>query len=324
MPPDWPENSLFFEVKMIYYGRRFNLDASLVAPVIYGQQPHRVTNLGITISSDIRSELELLLAQYGKAIMAPRPAYYRFDCYFDATKLWVLEINTAFVDGWGTALILSRAANIHVNTEPLKVFPNAIATTDSVYLPEMQLFADELQAHMCQRLEIKNEFTGTHFPAPDVYVYGRLREEFPNIYPRRGHRLDDKRNLASFEHDVWRGSYVRIPRHFAIGWTTWNEIPDSAVLKFCEKGGVESERARASVILGKPSGKAKFLRFCYESERLIAQDRIQPILIDEGSFDKFGQLIILAIDDKVVCGYVQYSSQLIISDNSIHGPLLIE
>lgn len=302
--------------------RRFDLDGSIVARTIYGEQPHRVSNRGVVLPPEIRAELEQLLHQYAKHIDANDPAYYRIDCYFDSQRLSVLEINTAFVDGWGTALNLSRAAKIPVKTAPLVKLPGRIATIDPIYLPEVQLFADELQMWICQNLEIEEEFEGTHYPAPDLYVYGRVKEKFPHVYPYRGYELDNKMHLARFERDEWRGEEVWIPQHYVHGRTAWSEIPESAVLKFCEKGGVESERARASVILGKPQGKAKFLRFCYESERLIAQEQINPKIDDDDRF--FCQLVILAINSDVVCGYVQYSGSLIITDNSIHGPLLIE
>jgi hypothetical protein len=97
------------------------------------------------------------------------------------------------------------------------------------------------------------------------------------------------------------------------------EVPKEVVLKFCDKNSSECERARQSVLFGKPSGKAPFIKRCYNAETLLGQEVIQPTREN----DRSCQLIIFAIGDEPITGYVQYGWGQIINDNSVHGPLRI-
>lgn len=293
----------------------FEMETSIVAPVIYGDYPHRTTNRGAIISSETTQELRRFLSDFNASASIERLPYYRIDAYFDDQTLWILEINASFVDGWGTALNLARASHIEIDPSNL-IFPDRFATKNAVYRPELELFLCELSIlGICHRKA--HEWNEDNLD--QIYVYGRVgSKDQPHILPYDGIRLDNKLNLGLFAR-TWNGDVVKVPRHYIERFNQWEEIPQGAVLKFCDKGSIECERARQSVILGKPLGKARFLKQCYRTETLLAQDFVRPVRQNGNNC----QLIILAIGDKPITGYVQYSWDDIINDNSIHGPLRI-
>ncbi len=291
----------------------FEMNQSIVAPVIYGTNQHYTTNKGIFISGEVTQELKRFLSNFNASVGIERIPYYRIDAYFDDQSLTILEINASFVDGWGTALNLARASNIPVDSKAL-VFPERFAGKSSVYLPELQLFLDEMAAlgikghKVCEWNENDSE---------PIYVYGRVgSKDKPHILPYDGLRLDNKLNLGLFSR-TWSSDMVKTPRHYISRFDPWEAVPREVVLKFCDKGSVECKRARQSVIFNKPSGKAPFIKRCYNAETVIAQDRVLPTKQDGNNC----QLIILAIGDEPITGYIQYGWSEIINDNSIHGPL---
>ena len=293
----------------------FDMNMPIVAPVIYDSTPHLTTNKGVVISSEIKQELGKFLSSFNASANVEQVPYYRIDAYFDEKSLWILEINASFVDGWGTALNLARASDIPVDPKEL-IFPQRFAIQDSVYLPELKLFLDEMSA-----LGIKNHTVceWNEGGSNQIYVYGRVgSKDQPHILPYDGLRIDNKLNLCLFSR-TWNSTLVKIPRHYVHRFDPWEEIPGEVVLKFCEKGSAECEKARQSVIFNKPSGQAKFIRQCYSAETLIVQDIVHPTKQGENNC----QLIIFVIGDKPITGYVQYSEKNIINDNSIHGPLRI-
>ncbi|OGG37989.1 hypothetical protein A2116_02330 [Candidatus Jorgensenbacteria bacterium GWA1_49_17] len=295
----------------------FEMDESVVAPVIYDEVPHQATNRGVVLPPEVRVEIGCFLSRFNNFLTVERPPYYRIDAYFDENSLWILELNASFVDGWGVALNLARAAGIAIDPKAL-VFPNQFAVRDAVYRPELELFVRELAVL---------GLTGRSILGPDrndgelTYVYGRVgsKDQLCTL-PYDGLRLDDKLNLGLFARQ-WDGELVRVPRHYVSRFEDWEEVPQETVLKFCDKGSAECERAGQSVIFGKPNGKARFLKRCYREERLIAQDFVKPARQGSSSC----QLVILAIGDEPVAGYVQYSWgwRRIINDDSTHGPLRI-
>ncbi|MFA7209377.1 MAG: hypothetical protein WC120_03745 [Parcubacteria group bacterium] len=291
------------------------MDNSIVAPIIYGENRHSTTNKGVVISSGIRQELQSFLSGFNASIGIEQTPYYRIDAYFNEQRLWILEINASFVDGWGTALNLARASGIAFDPTPL-VFPRRFASESSAYLPELRLFVSEL-AHLGLHDHDVCEWNGNG--VDPIYVYGRIgSKDQPHILPYDGLRLDNKLNLGMFSRS-WDGDAVKTPRHYINRFDSWEKVPRETVLKFCDKGSVECERARQSVILKKPTGKARFIKQCYDAETLIAQDIVRPMKQDGNNC----QLIIFAIGDEPITGYVQYSRSEIINDNSIHGPLRI-
>lgn len=293
----------------------FDVDQSSVAPVIYSTNPHQTTNKGVILPSETAQELKCFLSGFNISVGIEQTPYYRIDAYFDEQSLWILEINASFVDGWGTALNLARASGIAIDPTKL-VFPTRFATKSMVYRPELELLVHELTARGINGHTIC-EWNGSG--ADPIYVYGRVGlKNQPHILPHDGLRLDNKLNLGLFGR-TWNGGLVRTPRHYIGRFEQWEDIPREVVLKFCDKGSAECARAHHSVIFNKPSGKAPFLKRCYRAEILLAQDTVRPTKQDENNC----QLIILAIGDEPITGYVQYSWSEIINDNSTHGPLRI-
>jgi len=292
------------------------MDESIIAPVIYGENRHLTTNRGVVVFKETRQELKKFLSGFNASVGAAQTPYYRIDAYFDEQKLWLLEINASFVDGWGTALNLARACGIMVDPA-LLVFPRRFASKNRVYLPELRLFVSELA-----RLGIHDHNIcecDDNASVEPIYVYGRVgSKDQPHIMPYDGIRLDNKLNLGAFSR-VWTGDVVKVPQHYIGRFSPWEEIPREVVLKFCDKGSAECERAGQSVVFNKPLGKAPFIRRCYNAETLLAQAIVRPTKQD----GKNCQLVILAIGDEPITGYVQYSRSEIVNDNSTHGPLWI-
>lgn len=298
----------------------FPVDRSIVAPVIYGSMPHQTTATGVILSKQVRKELCNFLETLQTTSGLPLWTYYRIDAYFSVKEccLFILEINAAFVDGWGTALNLSRASGIPVPKGSL-IFPEHFAAQNQVYLPELQLLQDELEALGDNQHSIvpwdPEKYRGTK---QTLYLYGKVSSaDYPNIFPGDVER-DNKMHLARLS-QRWIGNYVHIPRHFTIDDTSWEDIPENAVLKFCDKESDACQRAGSSVLFGKPRGKAPFLSRCYRNGELLAQEYIAPEKKDGMNC----QLIIMGSLCDPICGYVQYSPRRLINDDSIHGPLLI-
>lgn len=322
----------------------FPLDSASIANCIYGTMPHTTTQTGILLDTCVREELSLFVRKYLDFLTSKQSwhgrtdfpikygslkNYYRIDCYFTEDTITVLEINAAFVDGWGTALNLSRSAGIKIESSKLQ-FPKKFGYYDDVYLPELKLFADELKIRGISEPKIfENWSEYREIECGDEiykqwYVYGKQSRLDNYVHPLMMPTfdgksvLDDKINLAVFSKE-WGGKYVNVPKHYLARNTSWDQIPESAVLKFSDKHGKEAIAARQSVLVGKPQGKAKFLKECYMSESLIAQEYIKPSQYG----DMNSQLVILCIDNDPITGYVQYSDKMIINDNSVHGPLQI-
>jgi hypothetical protein len=297
--------------------RDFSLDPSIVAHVIYRDYPHQTTGRGVVLDSAVTSELQAFLAAFTASLGNDHKPYYRIDAYFDEESLWILEVNAAFVDGWGTALNLARASGIEVDLGALW-FPENFTTLNPDYRPELALLVAEL-AVAGREHRIKKWPVGSKTL---VYVYGRIDTNAWSCdgewEPYDGLRLDNKLNLGLFRQQ-WDGEVVEIPRHYIGRCDQWEDIPNDVVLKFCDKGSEECQKARWSVSFGKPSGKAPFIKRCYRAETLLAQSFIRPTQED----GKNCQLVILAMGSELITGYVQYSQSRIVNDNSIHGPLMI-
>lgn len=291
------------------------MDQARVAPVIYGTQPHRTTSKGIRLSGEVRQELRRFLSEFNASVDSERPPYYRLDAYFDQERLWVLEINASFVDGWGTALNLARASGIGVDPTRL-VFPKRFATIDPIYRPELMLFVEELAA---LGLDGRTICSSGETVEP-IYVYGRVgSKDQPQILPYDGLRLDSKLNLGLFSR-TWTGDRVKTPRHYVSRFDPWEAVPEDIVLKFANKDSPACQRARQSVVFGKPPGKAPFLKRCYRDEALLAQEYVRPMREDNQNC----QLVIMAIGDEPITGYIQYHWNRVINDASTHGPLVLQ
>lgn len=132
--------------------KEFKLEPNVqLAPVIYRDTPHRTTPFGAVVRSDAASEMLEFIQQYASFIGAGRNPYFRLDVYVAGGKLWVLEVNAAFVDGWGIALNLSRAVGRTISQNEL-TFPRCFAMHGSLdYLPEMELLNRRTPPHGIKR-----------------------------------------------------------------------------------------------------------------------------------------------------------------------------
>lgn len=299
----------------------FPLNTTVVAPVIYREwkklgptssgyvdQPHRVTPQGVRISREAARELGQLLYNYSRFIDEPG-RYCRADVLVTPNALMVLEVNMAYIDGWGTALNLSRAAGI-------KVWPPSFARCflldAPAYQPELELLLQELggKHRICQQHDTCDG------PAC--------------AYGLRNPAIDNKRHLARFA-PYWHGELVKIPTFYTEeSGTSWADVPTDVYLKFTDKFGPYAQAARVSVLRGKPGGKARFLRHAYEQGGLIAQARVEALGRGGKPYAAPGaaeepnpglQLVVMAAGPHELMGYVQYAFGDIITDDSVHGPL---
>ncbi len=304
--------------------RDFPLDRNVVARIIYKDRPHWVTPAGVQILPHTVTELQRFVNDYTAFLRTSTVGFFRIDAHVTYDSIAILEVNAAFVDGWGTALNLARAAGIK-RPNLTHMFPEHFTLDDLAYLPELHLLITELNGEhlICRDSDCDRH---TH------YVYGRRNNAQGNTFvlPHRGVEFDDKRHLARFA-DTWQSKTVHIPTFYTYeGGVAWQDVPDDVYLKFAVKDGPNAQRARFSVLRGKPSGKARFLRSCYEHGELIAQARVdgaglggQPykaVSEDSSSGNPRLQLVILAHGTALV-GYVQYAYGNIITDDSLHGPL---
>lgn len=301
----------------------FALDPRVViAPIVYGREPHYTTSYGAEVSNQAMEELMLFVELYAEYLGVSNP-FFRLDVYITDNTLMVLECNTAFVDGWGTALNLSRATSIEIEAYHLN-FPSCLALDGGLdnsknYLPELKLFIAELREldntnhHLCTFPGDRSKCTGP------VYVYGRVND--PNVWPINGLANDDKRKLAQFA-SYWPGDLVQIPKTYTCIDTEWGAVPKDVYVKFTDKDSPECQRTKHSVLSGKPSNDASFWRECFNSGKVLAQERIRnPKIVLPGNHNGLQAQLVVLTNGNVLTGYVQYGTGSVINDNSIHGPL---
>jgi hypothetical protein len=298
----------------------FPLDTTVVAPVIYREwtqkgpthwdyvdQSHRTTPKGVRVSREAARELGQLLYRYSEFIGEPG-RYCRADVLVTPDALMVLEVNMAYVDGWGTALNLSRAAGIQVWPP---VFADCFTLDKPAYQPELELLMREIGGNR-RICEDHRRCEG------GICVYGA-----------RNPAIDNKLHLARFA-PSWHGELVQIPRFYtAESGTSWEDVPQDVYLKYVDKFGPEATAARFSVRRGKPSGKARSLRRSYEQNLMIAQTQVSSLGAGGQPISPIGsakpvpglQLVVMAANLHDMAGYVQYAYGDIITDDSQHGPL---
>ncbi len=298
----------------------FPFDTTLVAPCIYRSDPHRATSLGVSLAGEYRQELRRLLTEFLEHNQAPETGVYlRLDCFLQPEEnLAIIEINASFVDGWGTALNLSRAAGHPLNLAGIS-FPEVWTSRELAYRPELQLAVSELQLGGARRVEVL-EPDEALASKREVYWYGRFENYagFPLVRPAAGIRLDNKTLLARFSRE-WNGRLITIPPFYLSDQTPWEQIPPDVVFKLCNK----SEDPRNSIRFRDELGNGKYFRRMYKEGGAVAQQRITPLTLRGGEPT---QLIILAIGSKPVTGYLQIAQPgtRVINDNSVHGPLVFE
>jgi hypothetical protein len=54
----------------------------------------------VEVSPEIIEEMNDFLEKYSNFTGIKKTAFYRIDAYFNEEKLYILDINASFVDGW--------------------------------------------------------------------------------------------------------------------------------------------------------------------------------------------------------------------------------
>jgi len=250
------------------------LDRAIIAPSIYGDFPHFVTDLFVAIEREIKEELGRFLQEYATFLDA-RDKYFRVDLYFDGDRVYVIEVNVEVADGWGVALNLLRAAGCKPYDR--MVFPSVFPTfPDDPRVTEFRLAVTELA----------------------LLGYKSVVEILPE---RTFDLLDNKLHLARFS-NVWVGERVKIPRLYWNGNATWDEVPQDVYLKFADKFCPEAVKSRYSAKPRSELGKAKQMRQLFTEGNAIAQERVSPSLTACG---KQVQAVVMCTGSQVVTGYIQ-------------------
>jgi len=278
----------------------FDMDQSIVAPVIYRNYSHMTTSKGVEIGTCIVGELSRLLTEFLKFHnRTERGTFIRVDAFLSEHGLNIIEFNVEVADGWGVALNLARACGRPVCLPVGTELPGEYIARSADYLPEYEL--------------AKREFSLIGHDSIRIIETFHTREIKDT--------LDNKLCLERFSR-TWISDTVRIPKLYSVETTRWEDVPDRVVFKFVEKYGYEALRARYSVIPREDIGKGKHVRRSYNASRAIAQDRITPHTLDSGAVT---QVIIMCSGSTPITGYLQVApkGEFIINDRTAcKGPLL--
>jgi hypothetical protein len=276
------------------YFQETMLDRAIVAPSIYGDFPHLVTNLSLIVEDDIKVELGQFMREYA-AFLDAQDKYFRIDLYFDADHVYVIEVNVEVADGWGVALNLQRAAGC----KPCEraTFPNVFPTFPG----------DPRETEF--RLAV-NEFAFLGVDSSVQLLSERIFDP-----------LDNKLHLARFA-DRWVGERVKVPRLYWNGNAAWEDVPQDVYLKFADKFSPEAIRSRYSAKPRSELGKAKQMKQLFAEGSAIAQERVITALTPCG---KQVQAVVMCAGSQVVTGYIQVASagRSVINDKgTLKGPLI--
>jgi hypothetical protein len=270
------------------------LDRAIVAPSIYGDLPHFVTDLALVIEGDITTELGRFVREYA-ALLGAEDKYFRVDLYFDGDRVYVIEVNVEVADGWGVALNLLRAAGC----KPCErvAFPSSFPTfPGDQRVTEFRLAVTEfaLLGHNSS-IEMLPERTFDSF--------------------------DNKLYLARFS-DVWSGVRVKIPRLYWNGNAAWEDIPQDVYLKFTDKFCPEAMMSRYSAKPRSELGKAKQMKHLFAEGRAIAQEKVSSTLTTCG---KQVQAVAMCSSAEVVTGYIQVApaGRSVINDKGTEKGVLV-
>ncbi len=308
---------------MIFDFHQFDINTRILPTSVYGNEPYLAQSLGGVVSGQVISELRVLLERFVSFCSVKKlpHVFFRIDGFFNSEGLHVLEVNARFVDGWGIALNLSRAANISIPQEHL-LFPELwhLPQAQKLYRNEFNLLRRELSF---LGLHSKEVGTGALGKGSPVYCYGfdyPERNEGNLLVPIYGKELDDKLMLARFSWE-WHGVLVKIPLGYYKTLCDWEDVPKNAIFKFRDKHGTESIKARGSVFYEDQLPRGNFLEQCYNREALIAQDLVVPCFTDDGR--TIAQIEIQCCGTEPVCGYALFAPKgtRVVNDRYVHGPV---
>jgi hypothetical protein len=283
----------------------FQLNENVLAKSIYKSYPHKTTQTGLLLKDEVRQELKAFLKHFLQCSgYQEEGLYFRIDAFIGEERLYIIEVNVELQDGWGVALNLIRASG-NVLSPNGAVLPKAFTDYGNGYKAEFELACSELA------------LLGVAAAVTSKQYYLAPGQE---VRPPK-HEMDSKMYLARFA-SRWDSESVIIPRMYCAETTPWDEIPEDVIFKFCHKYGAEALKARYSVIERSNVGKAKFVRKCYNKGTLVAQERVSPLMLDDGSVT---QAVIMCAGTEPVTGYLQVSpaGTIVINDKTAKaGPLL--
>lgn len=254
-----------------------SLDRSIIAPSIYGEFPHHVTDTCLVVEGVIKTELETFMREYITFLgAAARRKCFRLDLYPTTDSMCIIEANVEVADGWGVALNLQRAGKL-APLPPGNELPSVFPTfPDDPRQTEFRLAIDEFAR---------------------VGRTARMVEETERTFDP----LDNKLHLARFS-DRWSGERVTVPKFYHEGNTEWEDVPENVYLKFTDKFCVEAVKARYSAKPRSELGRAKQMRRMFVQGKALAQARVPSFRTETG---EQVQAVVMCSGARVVTGYVQ-------------------
>jgi len=275
------------------------LDAAVVAESIYGNLPHTVEPVALTLSTAIQTELQTFMTEFAAftKISNVSEKCFRLDLYFDGTTVFVIEINVEIADGWGVSLNLLRAAGKSLSPMVVSLLPQVIPT-----------FPGDLRSTEFDLA--RSEFQMYGQTAAVVVGASRVFDE-----------LDSKIYLARFA-QVWKGSLVKVPKTYYADACPWEKVPKDVYLKFADKFCSEAIKARYSAKPRFELGRAKQMRKLYQAGQAIAQERIDSYRLAD---NRQVQAVVMCSGTTPVTGYIQIAGperQVINDKDTAKGALV--
>ncbi len=276
-----------------------SLDSTVVAQSIYGDMPHLVEPLGLTLSSDIAEELNTFMSDFVSFVQISNvpEKFFRLDLYLEGENVYVIEINVEVADGWGVSLNLLRAADRLLNREVSGLFPKQIPTFPN----DLRVVEFELAC---------SEFEEYGHVAKVVFNKSRIFDE-----------LDNKIYLTRFS-QVWQGDLVKVPKTYSIEVCSWEDVPADVYLKFTDKFCTEAIKSRYSAKPRSELGKARQIKKLYHAGLAIAQERIDSYRLPD---NRQVQAVVMCSGANPVTGYIQIAApeRQVINDKDTNKGVLI-
>lgn len=295
----------------ITLNNNIDINPDIIAKSIYSGEIREYSEQGVELNIQIIAEFNQLLAAFTQFVWQKRTSYYRVDAYFDDDKLYILDINASFVDGWWNAMNMSRAMWNPQTSDDMDVFPENFYLQDGLYRPEFELFRSELE-----KLWISSQEVFDVSERYKTYAYW-VFDKKENLFPFDGVRIDNKMNLALFS-KIWEWNNIEIPNIILPSDCSWQDTPKDFVYKITWKSDI-SNRWTWKVKIWKPK-KWAWAWKQWENYKMVAQ---QPVETLKNSKGQSMQLIIMCANDQAITGYVQSSVSDIINDNSVQSPLIL-
>lgn len=95
--------------------RDTDMNEEIVAKTIYRNQTRIFWEEMVEVSPEIIEEMNDFLEKYSNFTGIKKTTFYRIDAYFNEEKLYILDINASFVDGWWNSLNFSRATSQEID-----------------------------------------------------------------------------------------------------------------------------------------------------------------------------------------------------------------